>query len=52
MDRDKEHKILKRILICGCIVYFIISLVGGAYLSCELDKTRTQLEYVIQLKKE
>lgn len=37
--------ILKKILYSLFAVYFIVSIIGGAYLSCRLERTRQQLEY-------
>ena len=39
------NELLKKILYSLFAVYFIVSIVGGAYLSCRLDRTRQQLDY-------
>ena len=39
------NDLLKKILYSLFAVYFIVSIVGGAYFSCRLDRTRQQLEY-------
>lgn len=40
------NEILKKILYIIAGIYFIISIVGGAYLSHKLGQSRQQLEYI------
>ena len=39
------NELLKKILYSLFAVYFLISVIGGSYLSCRLERTRQQLEY-------